>query len=113
MIIDRANPFIPADVAALMDVNGLTELNMQRGHNDHGLEINNLDKKNFSFVGGFDGQIIDDPFEGDLSHDGDDADVTTTEDHTSSATFIEAHRAMDPAISWGSQSKCTSTRSSN
>lgn len=59
MIIDRANPFIPADVAALMDVNGLTELNMQRGHNDHGLEINNLDKKNFSFVGGFDGQIID------------------------------------------------------
>ena len=29
-----------------------------------------------------DGQIIDDPFEGDLSHDGDDADIIVAEDHT-------------------------------
>ena len=59
IMIDRANPFLPIDVAALMDLNGLSELRVQRTHEDHGLETNDLTKKTFSFIGGFEGQIFD------------------------------------------------------
>ena len=59
IVLDRANPFIPADVGTLMDANSLTQLSMQRTHNDHGLETNNLDKTTYTLLGGFEGELSD------------------------------------------------------
>ena len=47
----------------------------------HREEVTDTDVAEFA-IDYVDGQIIDDPFEGDLSHDGDDADIIVAEDHT-------------------------------
>jgi outer membrane receptor protein involved in Fe transport len=55
--IQRANPFIPADVAALMDANGLTTLSVSRGNRDHGASYRDVLRQTYTGVAKLDGDL--------------------------------------------------------
>jgi iron complex outermembrane receptor protein len=55
--IGRANPFLPADVAALMDANGLTTLSVSRTNEDHGASYRAVTRQTYTGVAKLDGQL--------------------------------------------------------
>ncbi len=56
----RDNPFIPADVAALMDSNGLTSLIVNRTNVDQGKVTNSNSRDTYTIVSGLKGELGDD-----------------------------------------------------
>ena len=56
-IIDRANPFIPASVGALMDQYGLTQLSVGRTDVDQGLNARVSNRDTYTVVTGLDGDL--------------------------------------------------------
>ena len=56
-LIQRDNPFVPDEVAALMDANGLSEINVRKTPIDYGLIAEEHDRTLISSVSGFQGDI--------------------------------------------------------
>ncbi len=55
--IARENPFIPDDLGALMDANGLTGLSVDRTHYDHNAVTDNFKRDTYTIVAGLDGEF--------------------------------------------------------
>ena len=56
-LIQRDNPFVPDEVAALMDANGLSEINVRKTPIDYGFIAEEHDRTLISSVSGFHGEI--------------------------------------------------------
>ena len=56
-LIQRDNPFVPDAVGALMDANGLTEINLRKTPIEYGLIAEEHDRTLISSVSGFQGEI--------------------------------------------------------
>lgn len=55
--IYRDNPLLPADVAALMDANGLTQISVSRATLNHGIQVGNVDRDTYTITAGLDGTL--------------------------------------------------------
>lgn len=58
--LQRDNPLIPADLAALMDANDMTTLSFNRAYANWGLRTPTFDRTSFSFAAGFEGTLQND-----------------------------------------------------
>lgn len=54
-LIQRDNPYVPADLAALMDANGVSEVNVLRASLDQGIRSNDNDRNTYSVAMGLQG----------------------------------------------------------
>lgn len=59
LIVRRNNPLLPAAVAALMDANGVTEIEVGRTNVDHGVSQRLIDRDTWTIVSGLEGELGD------------------------------------------------------
>lgn len=57
LIVSRDNPLLPADVAALMDANGLTQIEVGRTNVDQGVSQRLIDRDTWTIVSGLQGDF--------------------------------------------------------
>lgn len=58
-LITRDNAYLPADVAALMDANGLTSLFVNRNNVDHGERVRDMTRTTYTGVVGLEGTVTE------------------------------------------------------
>lgn len=59
MPVLRDNPYVPADLAALMDANGLTQVSVSKMFIDNGLRVDSGKRNTYTVVTGLDGRLGD------------------------------------------------------
>ena len=57
--IQRENPFVPADLGALMDTNGLTSVGVSRANLDQGPQFAEIERYSYTAIAGLRGSIAD------------------------------------------------------
>ena len=57
LVVQRNNPLLPADVAALMDRNGVTSITVGRTNVDQGISQRLVDRDSWTAVGGLEGDL--------------------------------------------------------
>ncbi|MDB5454338.1 MAG: TonB-dependent receptor, partial [Caulobacteraceae bacterium] len=88
LVVKRNNPFLPADVAALMDANGLSQITVGRTNVDQGVSRRLLDRDTWTVVTGLEGDLTERlQWMGFYQYGQYKADITRTNDRINSRFF--------------------------